>query len=317
MKIFVTGGSPDHINHNTVLRSFLVEACEKKVGRENVLERPLQTASIEVKTFRPDLVIVFGSIMPDASDFTGLRKSADMVRAKLAFWLHDDPYEFDFHSKCLPFADLIFSNDRFAALHYDGKPAIHLPLAASPTRHIRPLDHTKNVDIFFCGEAFPNRIQLFKDLSKVLARYKTQVQGSSWPGFLSFAENKRLSNPEHADSCAQSAIVMNVGRQFNLANRHYFLTPSTPGPRTFEAAMTGAVQLFFVGEGLEIIDYFEPGKEIVLFDSVGGFEEKVKELLGDSFRRKAIGEAAQKRCLQEHTYAHRLEKILEIAKISK
>jgi spore maturation protein CgeB len=316
MKIFITGGSPDHLNHNTVLRSFLVEACEKKIGSENVLECPLENAPLKVKTFGPDLVIVFGSIMPDASDFTGLRKSADIAGAKLAFWLHDDPYEFDFHSKCIPFADFIFSNDRFAALHYDEKPAIHLPLAASPTHHIRSTDLAKNADIFFCGEAFPNRIQLFKDLSKVLARYKTKVQGSSWPGSLAFAENKRLSNAEHADSCAQSSIVMNVGRQFDLANRHYFLTPSTPGPRTFEAAMSGATQFFFVGEGLEIVDYFEPGKEIVLFDSVHDFEEKVKELLGDPSRRKTIGEAAQKRCLQEHTYGHRLDRILVAAGLS-
>jgi spore maturation protein CgeB len=308
-RIFVTSASPDYLNQNAVLREFVAEGCRDVVGKINVAVHPLERAPEQIRQFKPGLVIVFGSIMPDASDFTLLKKAADDCGAKVAFWLHDDPYEFDHHSKCLPFADFVFSNDRFAALHYDHGPAHHLPLAASPTHHLRPVDSPKDIDIFFCGEAFSNRIRLFKDLSTVLSRYKTVVLGNSWPSNLHFAQNRRLDNLANTDHYAKSKIVINVGRQHDLANRRYFLTPSTPGPRTFEAAMAGALQFYFVGDGLEITDYFTPDREIVLFDSVSQFSALLPRHLANP---EFIGKAAQERCLKEHTYSRRIQKMLEV-----
>jgi hypothetical protein len=85
----------------------------------------------------------------------------------------------------------------------------------------------------------------------------------------------------------------------------------TPGPRIFEVAMAGGFQL--IDQSLaEIDEYFIPDQEIVLFDSQQECLEKIKYFLGHSQERIAIAQAAQKRALQDHQYANRLDKIFEL-----
>jgi spore maturation protein CgeB len=248
--------------------------------------------------------------MPDASGFAQLRHACDQAGATLAFWLHDDPYEFDFRYKVLDVADFIFSNDKWATLHYEHPRVAHLPMAASRRAHWRPVRTDKSLDVFFCGVAFENRKRLAADLARVLVRQRTRFLGDGWPlGQLPFAENRRLNNAELADHYADAFVTLNMGRDLDLANRHYQLCPSTPGPRTFEAAMAGATQMFFV-ESLEIADYFAPDREIVLFDSVREFELCLTELLAAPEQATAIGAAAQQRALAEHCYTHRAQHIL-------
>ena len=158
-------------------------------------------------------------------------------------------------------------------------------------------------DVFFCGVAFPGRLRMLKDLSAVLDRAHTEVFGEGWDtDLLRFCKNDRLQPEQLPEYYASSAIVLNLGRDFHYANRKYQLAPSTPGPRTFEAAMAGACQFFFV-DSLEILDYFHPDEEIVLFNDPTEFEARLTELLMDVVKRKQIGNAARTRCLSEHTYA--------------
>ena len=73
--------------------------------------------------------------------------------------------------------------------------------------------------------------------------------------------------------------------------------------------MAGCVQLFFV-TGLEIEDYFEPGKEILLFDHADEVPDLMKSIIDGSPRAKTIAAAAQKRALRDHSYAERAKRIL-------
>jgi spore maturation protein CgeB len=77
--------------------------------------------------------------------------------------------------------------------------------------------------------------------------------------------------------------------------------------------MAGTTQLYFV-ESLEIEEYYVPDKEIVLYNSVGEFEEKVRSLLeGPADVCLGIAAAAQQRTLADHTYRNRAIGILEAA----
>jgi spore maturation protein CgeB len=105
---------------------------------------------------------------------------------------------------------------------------------------------------------------------------------------------------------------LNMGRRFNLANARFGLDASTPGPRTFEAAMAGTVQCMFV-EGLEIYDYFDPDEgEVLLFDSPAELRHHVDMLRDDPAAAAQIADAAQQRTLRDHTYANRAARILEL-----
>jgi spore maturation protein CgeB len=118
-----------------------------------------------------------------------------------------------------------------------------------------------------------------------------------------------LSNAHWSDFCATSWITLNIGRTLHLANSRYQLDASTPGPRTFEAALAGTVQIAFV-DGLAISDFFEPGREVLLFDDPQDFTSQLDALLADPERCRDLAEAARQRALRDHTYAARCRTLL-------
>ena len=126
---------------------------------------------------------------------------------------------------------------------------------------------------------------------------------------LPFCRDLYIPNHQLKDYFATSRIVLNMGRDLSFANKKYQLVPSTPGPRTFEAAMAGACQLMFA-DSLEIMDYFNIDTEILLFNNPSEFEFLLMDLIHNPEKRFRIGAAARERCLRDHTYANRAQKIL-------
>lgn len=307
--VIVVGASPDRINRNAVMRGFVAEGIAEVLGASRVAACSFDDAPAVVEGARPKLVVCFGSCMPDVCNYGPLRDACDRAGAGLAFWLHDDPYEFDFSYRAVHFADWIFSNDSWAAVHYEHPRTYFLPMAASRAAHWRDGTATKDRDVFFCGVGFGNRVQLFTDLAPVLGKVRTDVLGADWPDTLPFARNCRMSNAEWSDACSRSLVTVNVGRNLHLANRRFQLDPSTPGPRTFEAALACTVQMYFV-DSLEIAQFFEPGEEILLFDDPKSFGDHLARLIDEPAYAQGIAEAAQRRTLRDHTYAARARRLL-------
>jgi spore maturation protein CgeB len=69
----------------------------------------------------------------------------------------------------------------------------------------------------------------------------------------------------------------------------------------FEAAGAAACLITDAWEGLET--FFEPGREVLVARSGDEVAEQVRAL--EAARARAIGQAAFRRVLAEHTYAHR------------
>ena len=312
-RVLVVGASPDEININTPQRGFVARAFSDILAPGQVKNTTLEYGAEVVIGFQPELVLVFGSCYPDVCDYGALKRAAEHVGAHLAFWLHDDPYEFDCHFKATEVADTIFTNDQWSLEHYRADRVFHLPMAACPHAHYRDIGNSpvKTFDVFFAGAAFPNRIKMFRSLEVTLKRYQCCFRGSMWPEDLPMCRNEWISNADLPDYFARSLLALNLGRDFDLANERYHLAATTPGPRTFEAAMAGCVQLYFV-TGMEIEDYFDPGKEILLFDDPREVPEIIDSLVRDPERALQIAEASQRRALRDHTYAIRARRVLEI-----
>lgn len=307
----IAGASPDAINNNAVLRSYVARGFREACGVARADTCSLESAAATVRTLEPDVIVVFGSCMPATSHYLDLKQAALDLDCCLAFWLHDDPYEFDYSCKITPLADIIFSNDRWTAAHYAHPNVHHLPLAADADAHFRQYNPHKRRDLFFCGVGFPNRVQLLRDCEPALTGLKVEVVGANWPGNISFASNTRIPNTTLPDMHASSLATLNIGRRHDLANDRFKLDASTPGPRTFEAAASGTVQCMFV-EGLEIDDYYSEARgEILLFDSPNELRQHIDMLKDDPKRAQAIATAAQQRTLQEHTYRNRAETMLQ------
>ncbi|WP_246233671.1 MULTISPECIES: glycosyltransferase [Stenotrophomonas] len=311
MRVLVSGASPDNQNRNAVLRDYVTEGFSLLDGVTRAISSPLEFAAERAEQFQPNLVVCFGSCMPDDAEYARLRRYCTQHGAPMVFWLHDDPYEFDYNYKISAVADIVFSNDRWCAEHYSHPFARHLPLAASHRAHWREITAAKDISIFFCGVAFSNRKRLLGDLRRTLQSHDAVIMGDGWPADLPFCSNQRLPNDQLSDHYARARVTLNMGRDFHYANDRFKLEPSTPGPRTFEAAMAGTTQAFFV-ESLEIADYYRPGKEILLYNSAAEFAQLMDEVLTDSDRCLDLAAAAQRRTVQDHTYQVRARQILEV-----
>ncbi len=311
LNILVSSAFPDQLNSNLAIKQAIAEgfrACSE-IGA--VVECSLDTVTASVQRLRPNLVLLVGSCLQDFLQYKPVRAACDAAGSCLAFWLHDDPYEIDFSFRASEVADIIFTNDRWSARHYNYPRVYHLPLAADPNRDLRPVGEHRYIDLFFCGVAFMNRIDFVRDLHPLLKpNYRVNIYGERWPEDLPYCRNQRLDAKEFSDLCAVSLATLNIGRHFDLANQRYCLPATTPGPRTFQAAMAGAVQLFFL-ESLEIFDYFEPGKEILTFDQPKEILPLLDQLASEPQYAQQIAAAAQRRALAEHTYAHRAREILQ------
>lgn len=311
LNILVCGASPDNQNRNVVLRQYVAEGFAQLPQVARAVSSPLEFAPARALELQPDVVVCFGSCMPDDAEYAALRRYCTQAGVPMVFWLHDDPYEFDYSYKISQVADIVFSNDRWCTEHYDHPFARHLPLAASQKAHWRPLNATgKDINVFFCGVAFDNRKRLLGDLRRTLGTHNALILGDGWPSDLDFCSNRRLPNDQLSDHYARSWITLNMGRDFHYANERFKLEPSTPGPRTFEAAMAGTTQAFFV-ESLEIADYYQPGSEILLYNSAAEFSRLMDQVLSERDSCLRIAEAAQQRTLADHTYQSRAGSILD------
>lgn len=310
-RVLLTGCAADVLNLNAGIRHYLFEGFSA-IGGATVESWPRELAETAIARFRPHLVVAIGSLVPDAPGLGGLRRAADRVGAAFALWLHDDPYEFDYAFKAELRADIVFSNDRWACAHYRHDRVHHLPLAASPRHHLRelkPLDE-RTLDLFFCGVAYPNRIDFLRRADAMLSRRRVAILGADWPASLRCASNRRLTVAEMADFAQDARLTLNLGRDMDIANRRYQLPPSTPGPRTFEVALSGSAQAYFVRD-LEIERHFRPGEEIYLIDGIDDLARLFDRLADAPQQVYAVAARAQARALSEHTYAHRAQTMLQ------
>lgn len=80
--------------------------------------------------------------------------------------------------------------------------------------------------------------------------------------------------------------------------------------RVFDVPATGAFLLTDWRSQIEKL--FEPDKEVVCFQEPEAIPELVEHYLAHPRERAAVAEAARKRILAEHTYEHRLQKLIHI-----
>jgi spore maturation protein CgeB len=309
--VLVTSTMPDRLNNNVSIRDYVINGFEIAFPQVRLEKTSIDAAPGMIQANKPELVLAIGSLAIDSIDFWSLRRACDKVGAVLAFWLHDDPYEFDYSFKVEGIPDVVFTNDAWALEHYQHPNVYHLPMAGCEKTHFRPIeDKERPITGFFCGVGYPNRVTIFRQAATILNRFNTVVLGDNWPSDLLFAQNTRIDPSLFADYAADSLITFNIGRYFNIANQRYALMASTPGPRTFEVALAGSAQLFFV-DSLEVEDYLESDLEIILFDSMKDIEEVFQRAVDEPEWVIGIARQAQQRALKEHCYHHRVDKIME------
>jgi spore maturation protein CgeB len=84
--------------------------------------------------------------------------------------------------------------------------------------------------------------------------------------------------------------------------------------RLFEVPAMGGFLLTGYAPGLE--NYYEPGKEVVVFRSLQELEEQIRYYLDHDEERRIIAIRGRERTLREHTYTERFRQIFKTIGLS-
>jgi spore maturation protein CgeB len=172
-----------------------------------------------------------------------------------------------------------------------------------PTTHFPvPPDPRFEGDLAFLGNRLPDREarveEFFLGAAATLPERSFLIGGSGWEDKPMPPNVRNLGHVFTADhnalNCTPRA-VLNVSRE---SMARYGFSPAT---RVFEAAGAGACLITDAWEGIEA--FFEPEREILVASSGAEVAETLAGL--EAGKARAIGEAALRRVLAEHTYAHR------------
>lgn len=311
ISVLICGNAPLESEANASIRGSIRDGWVDCLSAVQVFSSSLDGAVAAIETMRPDLVLCIGSYLPETAYFGEVTRAAREAGAATVFWATEDPYEKDASYRIEMQFDAIFTCDKWTQRFYDRPRVFHLPLAGCPHRHHVPIQQAvdRPIDVLFCGVAFANRQEIVAQLLPALSGLRLCVTGPGWGGFGTGFSAQRIDKARLIELYARSKIVLNLGRSLNFENSRYQIAASTPGPRTFEAAMAGALQ-FFHEDTLEIRDYFEED-EIPGFSARHDFSHLCDRFLTTEVLRTGTAARAQERALAEHTYASRARRMIE------
>jgi len=179
--------------------------------------------------------------------------------------------------------------------------------AVDPTTHFPvPADPRFEADLAFLGNRLPDREarveRFFLDAAARLRDRPCLLGGAGWdgkpmPGNVNYIGHVYTAD-HNAFNCTPLA-VLNITRD-SMAENGW-----SPPTRVFEAAGAAACLITDAWEGIEL--FLEPDREVLVARDGAEVAAHVEALAPE--RARAIGEAAKRRVLAEHTYAHRAEQV--------
>lgn len=175
--------------------------------------------------------------------------------------------------------------------------------ALDPTTHhpVEP-DPAFAADLAFLGNRLPDREarveEFFLRPAAEIPERRFLIGGNGWETKAMPANVRHLghvyTHQHNAFNCTALA-VLNVARD-SMANIGF-----SPATRVFEAAGAAACLITDAWEGIEL--FLKPDEEVLVARDGAEVAEHVRTLTPE--RARAIGQAALRRVLAEHTYAHR------------
>lgn len=193
---------------------------------------------------------------------------------------------------------------------FNAKECIPIYNALDPeTHHSVPKEERFETHLAFLGNRLPDREarveEFFLKPASMLPDKQFILGGSGWDNKPMSSNIKYIGHVYTKDHNALNVTPMAV---LNISRESMAKMGFSPATRVFEAAGAGACLISDSWLGMEL--FLEPGKEVLLAKN----GEEVAEILEMLTPEKArqIGDAAQKRILSAHTYAHRAQKLQKL-----
>jgi spore maturation protein CgeB len=170
------------------------------------------------------------------------------------------------------------------------------------THHPVPADERFKADLSFLGNRLPDREarveQFFLEPAARLPNRSFLIGGNGWDSKGMPANVRHIGHVYTRDHNAFNTSPLAV---LNIARDSMATTGFSPATRVFEAAGAGACLITDAWIGLEL--FLKEGEEVLVARDGKDVAEHVESLTSE--RAKAIGDAARRRILAEHTYSRR------------
>jgi spore maturation protein CgeB len=162
-------------------------------------------------------------------------------------------------------------------------------------------------DLAFLGNRLPDRearvAAFFLAPARALPKLRFVLGGSGWGENVALGDNVNYvghvyTRDHNAFNCTPRAVI-NINRDSMAA------TGFSPPTRVFEAAGAGACLICDAWRGIE--HFLDPDSEVIAVASGADVEAVLPRLTPD--RARQIGQAARRRILAHHTYAHRAAQV--------
>ncbi len=170
------------------------------------------------------------------------------------------------------------------------------------THHPVPAETRFSADLAFLGNRLPDREarveEFFLNPAASLPERRFLIGGNGWE-WRGLPENVRRIG--HVPTADHNAFNTSPRAVLNIARDSMAATGWSPATRVFEAAGAGACLITDAWTGLEM--FLAEGDEVLVARDGRDVAAHVEALTEE--RARAIGEAARRRILSEHTYARR------------
>ncbi|WP_414473074.1 glycosyltransferase [Microvirga sp. M2] len=170
------------------------------------------------------------------------------------------------------------------------------------THHPVPADDRFRADLSFLGNRLPDREarveQFFLEPAARLSNRSFLIGGNGWETKGMPPNVRHIGHVYTRDHNAFNTSPLAV---LNIARDSMATTGYSPATRVFEAAGAGACLITDAWVGLEL--FLKEGEEVLVARDGKDVADHVERL--DPERARAIGDAARRRIMAEHTYAGR------------
>jgi hypothetical protein len=204
--------------------------------------------------------------------------------------------------------EAVITNSRSAepeVLRMGARRAHTLHFAADPDLFF-PTHTTADTDVFFYAYGSEQR-------EAAICRMVTEPSGELSARFVVGGArlSVNLGRAEFIGPVLTSQIGSWAGRSrlsLNIVRRPHAVFPASSCMRLFELAAMGCCVVSNPIAGIE--EWLEPDREVIVAPETGPVARVYQDLLADRGKRRALGEAARRRVLEEHTYRHRAATLL-------
>jgi hypothetical protein len=207
--------------------------------------------------------------------------------------------------------DLVLSNSEGggARLEELGARRVEALFWAADPEFFAPQPVEKESDVFFYGYGDKFRREWTRVLVGEPSRRALELDfalgGLDFQGDVGRA---RLLGPVPFNAFARAISAARVN--LNITRRPHATVYASSTARPFELASSGAAIVSNPHAGLE--RWFEPGRELVVVETADEAVSAYRELVADPAQAEQMGQQARERVLDEHTYAHRARRLLEL-----